>query len=180
MKSRRKQKRIIKSRARQLIPNVTYALGCRGHPGLVVERSFDPRWCVGDLYSADVGIKSLIDGNVESCSIYHCAPEPLFPEYAKEWGAFGREHHQFDTMIRYGGFRPEEIIEWRNSCLEEGRTFYVLSDMDGETLRDGVFYTEERARGEFARLDDPWFVDRGITNVRIVDGMCYPRPPELI
>jgi hypothetical protein len=50
-----------------------YAEGCRGHPGIIIEKWF----CPTDPYGCSVEIKSLVDGVEESCSMLHCAPRPI-------------------------------------------------------------------------------------------------------
>jgi hypothetical protein len=74
---RRKKKRFISKMAKSL-PVGSYALGCRSHPGVVTKRC----WYPGQIYGADITIKSLIDGVEEGCDLYHCCPDGLFPEYA--------------------------------------------------------------------------------------------------
>ncbi len=50
-----------------------YALGCRGHPGIIVETHVYP----GDIWGSSIVIKSLIDGVEESCSLMNCVPERI-------------------------------------------------------------------------------------------------------
>ena len=99
--SRRKTKRRVKSLAKKLIPNVTYAMGCRGHPGLVVQKDafFD-----SDIHGAGVEIKSLVDGIEESCSIFHCCPQPIDKEYALELAQYMKTHHWMDVSIKYKNY----------------------------------------------------------------------------
>ncbi len=75
--SRRKTKRYIKKLYKRLRLN-SYAMGCRGHPGILVKKSYHEQ----HMHGADCEIRSLIDDVVESCSIFHCGPTPLAVAYA--------------------------------------------------------------------------------------------------
>lgn len=177
----RKIKRIIKWRAAQLTPGISYALGCSGHPGLVISRRYWPNWGVGDLMGADIEIKSLVDGHEESCSIFHCAPEAISRAEAMQRAEYMRTHHSFDVSIRYGGFSPEEIKrDYWDYWINKGSIYYVLSDHDGQTSRSGAVMNKEDAEQEVARLSMGWAVENGITNPRIVDFRTYPAPPTLL
>jgi hypothetical protein len=177
--NRRKTRRIIKWRAEQLWVG-SYAMGCRGHPGIVVTRCYDPRWSVGDLYGADVEIESLVDGNVESCSIFHCAPLSISKEYALERAEYHKTYHALDEAIKYSGFPPEEIKrDYWEYWISKGCLYYVLSDMDGNTIRSQSVMTLEDAQKEIDRLTADWAVKNGISNPRMVDFRTYPAPPTL-
>lgn len=89
--SRRKSKKRVNSQAKKLAM-FSFVEGCRGHPGILVEK----RVCRRDPYGSDVSIKSLLDGIEESCSILHCAPDPLTGEYAR-W-ATDPINHQLDQL----------------------------------------------------------------------------------
>lgn len=56
-----------------------YVIDCRGHPCIVteVERYTD------DLYGNGIYVKSLIDGSPNSCSLLHCAPQPISKQRAE-------------------------------------------------------------------------------------------------
>jgi hypothetical protein len=176
---RRKTRRAIKRRAERLWVG-SYAMGCRGHPGIVVTRRYDPRWPVWAMYGADVEIKSLVDGNVESCSIFHCAPETVPEKYAIERAEYHKTHHSLDEAIKYGGFPPEEIKrDYWDYWIAKGALYYVLSDMDGNTIRSSAVKTREEAQEEIDRLSADWAVKNGISNPRMVDFRTYPAPPTL-
>lgn len=134
----RKTKRIIKWRAKQLTPNISYAWGCRGHPGLVVSRN----WCrdMGhrDLYSADVEIKSLIDGNVESCSIFYCAPLAVSKKEAFEYADYAIRNGEKIASLKFNRIGWESLEaaynageRWRgeNQTLQE---YLGLNDVEME------------------------------------------------
>jgi hypothetical protein len=175
----RKTKSVIKWRAKQLIPNVSYALGCRGHPGLVITRNYDPDWSHWQLYGADVEIRSLVDGVEESCSIFHCAPQAI-----SKAEAFRRKEqietiHTFDISVSEG-YSIEEVQEWAREWYERGVRYYVLSEQNGVTVRSGPAYTEQDAIEQVAKLSKEWFVNNGITNPRMVDLWTYPVPPQVV
>lgn len=174
--NRRKQKRRIKSLAKKLIPNKTYVLGCRGHPGLLVKKEYFGDWKLGDLMGSDVEIKSLVDGCEESCSIYHCVPTIITKAEAEELAEAFRTMHSFDVAISIHGANPTEYRELWDSWVAEGRQYYVLTDMDGSVVRSPNVMTKDEARDEVLRLMriDPAF------NPRIVDFRTYPAAPTLI
>ena len=176
----RKIKKIIKWRAAQLAPNHAYAMGCRGHPGLVIERNYDPRWSHWALCGADVSIKSLVDGIEESCSIWHCAPMAISKEEAERRAEEIRTIHDFDLSIMYG-HSVEDVQEWWNDWRELGVSWYVLHDQDGSVVRSSQAFTKDEAEEEIARgnrmIAEGWW--KGITNLRMVDMTTYPAPPKL-
>lgn len=175
----RKVKSVIKWRAARLIPNITYAMGCRGHPGLVVKRCYDPNWPLAALYGADVEIKSLVDGVVESCSIFNCAPQAISRDYAEREAELIRTTHDFDIAALHG-HTIEDIREWRDEWVSSGVLWYVLSDQDGYTVRSSAAMTRENAEKEVERLSGEWFVNGGISNPRIVEMLSYPAPPKIV
>lgn len=173
----RKQKRRVKSLAKKLIPNVTYAMGCRGHPGLVVKKDYHPddhrTWV---LMGADVEIKSLVDGVEESCSVYHCVPHIITKEEAERRAEFTKTHHSLDVSVEFGGYTPEEMREYWDNWIKEGMTWYVLWDQDGQVVRSSSVMTIESARAEIERMDQ---VFPGC-NPRKVDMRTYPAAPKLL
>lgn len=173
----RKQKRRVKSLAKKLIPNVTYAMGCRGHPGLVVKKDYEPDWPVGHLMGADVEIKSLIDGIEESCSIYHCVPTLITREYAERRAEYAKTHHCLDVSVEFDGWDAEEIRrDYWDNWIKEGITWYVLWDKDGQVVRSTSAMTLDSARSEIERMDK---VFPGC-NPRKVDMRTYPGAPTLL
>lgn len=174
----RKRKRRVKSLAKKLIPNVTYVMGCRGHPGLVVEKTYHPdshkAW---ELFGSDVEIKSLIDGNVESCSIYHCVPEVITREYAERRAEYAKTHHCLDVSVEFDGWDAEEIRrDYWDDWIADGRTWYVLWDQDGHVVRSSGVMTIESAEQEIDRMNT---VFPGC-NSRMVDFRTYPAAPTLL
>ena len=146
---RRKVKRVVNKRVRAL-NEAGYAWGCRGHPGEVTELNWYPNY----PYSSDCTIKSLIDGVEESCSMFHCNPQPCkltdvqpFVDFAKEAG-LTRANIKFDLdNYRYweglfhkaklnGGNVPDPHDsnrtykdEWALSC-KTAQEYMNLSDED--------------------------------------------------
>ena len=172
----RKIKKIIKWRGKQLTPNISYALGCRGHPGLVVERCYNPRWSRQNLYGADVAIKSLVDGVEESCSLWHCSPEAISKQEAEKRAEEIRTTHDFDLSVQYG-YPVEEVKRWCQDWIGRGVLYYVLHDQEGYVVRSTQAFTKVEAEKEVASLQSDWIVKRGeITNPRIVDMLTYPTP----
>lgn len=171
--NKRRIKRNIKKRARALIPNVTYAMGCRGHPGLVTKRSYWPGWLLQDLFGASVEITSLVDGIKEDCSIYYCSPTPISKEEAKQRTEEIRTNHDADLSVKYG-YAVEEVKSWIQHWLNKGCLYYVLSDQNGYTVRSTAVLTKENADKEIERLKR--FKNKGVTNPRIVDMLTYPAP----
>jgi hypothetical protein len=169
----RKVKSVIKARAKSLTPHVSYAWGCRGHPGLVIERNYWPGWTHQQLYGADVVIKSLIDGIEESCSIWHCAPMAMSREDAEQRAAEIRVTHDFDLSVKYG-HTLEDVKSWHDDWVSRGVLHYVLHDQDGFTVRSTQAFTKEDADKEIERLR--FFEPNGITNPRMVDMLTYPVP----
>lgn len=176
---RRQSKRIIKARSKSLRVG-KYARGCRGHPGIVIERNYDPNYTYTpiDLFGVDVIIKSLVDGIEESCSIKHCNPEPMDENSAKEEAEYIKTHHSYDCAVRQG-FPIDEIKSWHEGWMKNGVCYYVLSEQNGYTVRSIPAYTKEEAKTEVMRLSSQWFVDRGISNPHIVDMLTYPAPPTV-
>jgi hypothetical protein len=68
-----------------------YVRGCRGHPGIVIETWFSD----ADIHGNSVDIRSLVDGEEESCSLLHCSPTPMTKERAEAeaayWRLYGKE-----------------------------------------------------------------------------------------
>ena len=172
----RKVKRVIKRRAKSLIPNVSYALGCRGHPGLVIEKSYWPNWGVRDLYGSDVIIKSLVDGIEESCSIFNCAPVTISWEEAERRLMEIQTMHDFDISVLYG-YAVEEVQRWCQDWIDRGVLYYVVHDQSGYVVRSSQAFTREEAEEQVTRLKSDWIIEKGeITNPRSVDMLTYPRP----
>ncbi len=169
----RRYKRIIKSRAQRLIPNVTYAMGCRGHPGLVTKRSYWPGWSLQDLFGASVEITSLIDGIEEGCSIYYCSPMPISKEEAERRIEEIKTTHDADLSVKYG-YAVEEVKSWIQDWVDKGCVYYVLSEQNGHTVRSTAVLTKESADKEIERLKR--FENKGVTNPRVVDMLTYPVP----
>jgi hypothetical protein len=171
----RKTKKSIKKRAASLIPHVSYALGCRGHPGLVIERNYWPDWSLRDLYGSDVVIKSLVDGIEESCSIYSCAPQALSKEEAFRRAEEIRTVHDFDQSVRYG-YPVEQVKGWCQDWINQGVLYYVLHDQEGHVVRSAQAFTKEDAEADIARTlrlaAEGWIKDPG--NPRMVDMLTYP------
>ena len=173
----RKVKSVIKKKAQRLIPNVTYVIGCRGHPGIVIERNYWYNWSHQSLCGADVAIKSLVDGIEESCSIWHCSPMVISKEEAEI------RVHQIKTMNAFDialihGYSMEKTLIWYNSWINEGLLYYVLHDQNGYEVRSNRVYTKEEAEEEVKRGNR--MIDQGkwkdVSNLRIVDMLTYPAP----
>lgn len=173
----RKSKRRIKRLAKKLVPNKTHAYGCRGHPGLVVAKNYGPGWALGDLFGADVEIRSLVDGGIESCSIFHCAPTVVDREYAIEVAEYTKTHHAADVWIKYNGSSIKDVAALLYQWVSEGRVYYVLSDFEGNTARPSRVLTKADAEDEVERLTTHF---KHVTNVRIVDFLTYPAAPTLV
>ena len=101
----RRTKRIVGRRAKRLALH-SYAKGCRGHVGVIIEKNhyFDYP------YESDVLIRSIVDGVVESCSIFHCAPVPVTVEYA-QWTLvpFNRMAEDLAAYIEWGRTFPDRL-----------------------------------------------------------------------
>jgi hypothetical protein len=176
----RKVKRVIKQRAKKLTPGMSYAWGCRGHPGLVIERNYWPGWSHSDLYSADVVIRSLVDGVEESCSIFSCAPMAIPEEEAKRRASEIQTIHSFDLSVMYG-YDKDKLRGWLKDWLDRGVKYYVLHDQGGYVVCSSRAFTIEDAEAEVTRLQADWIKERGeITNPRIVDMLTYPAPITLL
>ena len=134
---KRKVKRLVRWRANQLAIG-SMAWGCRGHPGIVVKKYYHP----SDPYGADVEIKSLVDGIVEGCSIFHCAPqsEPdhafgfAFAEYCKRHGM---------TMATIK-FYPNSFKRWEDEFFDPSSTCSYVKSMraDGKTVQDYLGFSD--------------------------------------
>ena len=139
--SRRQLKRIVKGRLRRL-PIGSYAFGCRGHPTRVVKKHFHP----GELFGADCDLESLVDGVVESCSIYHCNPEPIGDAYALEYA---------DYMKRHGKQMAE--VKFHPAFYDDMEKTYRDPDFDTKHA-SWADYRVGKSLQEFLGLDDASFI----------------------
>lgn len=118
---KRKQKRSVMSRAKKLA-NGTYALGCRGHPGIIQNKVIRPQ----DIHGSDLDVVSLLDGVEGSCSIYHCSPDPI----SKEWALwlskpFNHELSRLNSALiwcsKYDDFHEHWTIEQHKEYIIKDR-----------------------------------------------------------
>lgn len=77
-RNRRKDKRYL-NQMRKIAAWGRYGIGCRGHPGIVIETDYGSGICWGE----DFTLKSLVDGVEESCSLYHCGLDKLTKQQAE-------------------------------------------------------------------------------------------------
>lgn len=82
-----------------------YVIGCRNHPGIVVETFFDHH----PLGNNDVTVKSLIDGTLEACSLRHCGVEPISKEMAEAQAQYYIKHGPNAVWAK---FYPDTLKEW--------------------------------------------------------------------
>lgn len=127
-RNRRKDKHRHNYQARMLKFG-TYAMGCRQHPGVVVETEIYP----SDIWGSSIGIKSLVDGVVESCSLMHCSPDPIPKELAEKYAAYFKKHGQkmFSFVYNSKGY-DQWVDDWHEGKGEPG-----------QSLREYLHMTEE-------------------------------------
>jgi hypothetical protein len=135
----RKKKRAAIKEARALRLG-NYAFGCRGHPGIVVETNFNPRINTQykHIFNWDVCIKSIIDGVVESCSVYNCAPEPTTKEYAEKYAAYFKEHGEKKAVMY---FAPHAYYAWEKQYYDTTGEFDKFKE--GKTLQQYLSLTDD-------------------------------------
>lgn len=92
-----------------------YATGCRGHPGIVVSTCYTP----GDIWGSSLEIRSLIDGEVEACSLRHCGVWPMKKEVALEQAAYWRKHGKAAWLVKYEYEYVEELIDTWHKIPED-------------------------------------------------------------
>lgn len=135
---RRKQKRRVMSQAKKLA-NGTYAIGCRGHPGIIQNKIIRP----ADIHGSDLEVVSLLDGCEGSCSIYHCCPTPISKDWAL-WLAMPF-NYEVDKLVRslswfvwYDDFDEYWTIEQHRDDMIKHRNLVDLlltSDPSDEELK---------------------------------------------
>jgi len=108
---RRKKKRELSKRSRKLRVG-NYAIGCSGNPGIVVFNN----WYPGDIFNSYVKIKSLVDGNIESCSMYNCSPDPITKEFAEKYAVCIIEQGRKKALMC---FFPLAYYEWEKLYYSE-------------------------------------------------------------
>ena len=74
----RKSKRRVIRLYKKLATN-SFAIGCRGHPGIVQNK----RFTYLDVHGADLDVVSLLDGSAGSCSVFNCSPDPITGDFAR-------------------------------------------------------------------------------------------------
>lgn len=139
-RNRREAKRYINWMAKRLAVGA-YAFGCRGHAGIVVKKIIRGHsW--QEVYCSDVEIKSLVDGGIESCSVWHCAPEPLEKDFAIEYTAYMMKHGEKMATLKYF---PESYKHWEAQYNDPTTEFDEYRK--GKTLQDylGLNDTEFKA-----------------------------------
>lgn len=107
-----------------------YAFGCRGHPGIVTEVN----WARYSPYDSDCSITSLIDGVEESCSIYHCGPEPISKEVAEGYAEYAKRHGRTMASLKFipdaWKYVEDQIDD--PECNPEGKSFKEYMDFTDE------------------------------------------------
>lgn len=152
---KRKVKREVKKRFKALIPNVTLAWGCRGHPAIVVEKYYSDQ----DVYGGGVELKSVIDDVVESCSLFHCNPQPITdPEALRRAYAFAG-----DAIVI--GFKKAHIRHFIDDTRYWEEHFnkaklnggYGIDPRDPNlTFKDEYVLACTSAQGYLNMTDDEW------------------------
>lgn len=129
--NRRKQKSRLNYHAKRL-SMFSFVEGCRGHPGILIEKNI----CRRDPGGSDVAIKSLIDSVEESCSILNCSPSPITGEYAR-W------------VIRDDNFKLEEWNSWLRwyATFDDFDASYTVEDFNKHKVE-----TVDKFQKEFAKV----------------------------
>lgn len=133
--NRRSSKKRMNVKAKKLALN-SFAIGCRGHVGIIIEKSVTPR----DPHGASVTILSLIDGVEESCSMLHCSPSPVTGEYAR-W-ASNMENHILE------GFR--HILKWC-STFDDFCEYYTAENFEQDKLKHYQEFREFEPQGSYQK-----------------------------
>lgn len=117
MKSWSKDRRKYKRQGNYLHRKIRvggYFVDCMGHPCICTEKNFYK----SDMFGSDVSGNSLVDDRQgSSCSLLHCAPEPLTKKEAESISAPMREF-----LKHYSRVHPNEIA--RISYEPWGNRFY--------------------------------------------------------
>ena len=167
---RRKQKRRVMSQAKKLA-NGTYAIGCRGHPGIIQNKIIRPQ----DIHGSDLDVVSLLDGVGGSCSIYHCCPEPISREWAL-WLSkpFNYEANSLARSLKwfyaYDDFHKHWTIEQhRQEIIKTRDKVYSLLKLDDSP--ESILIVEQLQASYDVLIDgtEPPLVDLGY------DGETYRR-----
>jgi hypothetical protein len=120
-----------------------YAIGCRGHPGKLVNVTVSG----GDPWGSDCEIRSLFDDVTESCSLSHCAPEPITKEAADHLVRYRETYGEqnFSLWFHESGY-DKWVEQWHS--LKEGE---YGSD---KTLAEYMNMSDEEY-GKFVKRDWP-------------------------
>lgn len=137
----RKKKRFAKKIAKRLRVG-SYAFGCTGHPGIVVSN---------ELYSNEkdgvIEIESIVNGNVETCSTYHCCPDSTSKEIAEKFARIMVEDAEVDQKSDRPKYRfaraqmecfPDAVRCWREQFEDPENAEYVR----GKTIKEFLDLTD--------------------------------------
>ena len=137
---RRKIKRIHNKRAR-LLRVGNYALGCRGHPGVIVTASI----FTNDFWGSDIQIKSLVDDIVESCSIMHCAPTPLKKDNAIAMAVDYPLLSKREFSRKWNPWHDDEM--WEEWELDQRNIVGMTQEQQGQYFKN-KYYPDATPPGE--------------------------------
>ena len=103
--------RLRKKRLSKLLDSILktgYFVNCNYHPVKLTEYTWDGK----DLFGADVSGISLTNNGYCSCSLYHCAPEPITESVALEMALVYKEHGDKGLAVQFGGYTEEQYDEF--------------------------------------------------------------------
>lgn len=172
--NRRKQKSRLNHQAKRL-NCFSFVEGCRGHPGILMEKNI----CRRDPHGSDVTIRSLIDGVYESCSILHCSPSPITGEYARwvtrsdnfkleEWNSWLRWYATFDdfdedyTVAQFIAHKIETVTKFQEefSSVTEKTLLHQKVEQEVTKMTKGepfgpvkLYSFEKYRRGKPRKID---------------------------
>lgn len=124
----RKTKRNVISQYKKLVTN-SFAIGCRGHPGIVQNKRFSYQ----DIHGADLDVVSLLDGCEGSCSIFNCSPDPITGEWAR-W-LMVPFNYEISTAKLY--------LDW----------FSTFTDFDKHYTREDLVMAQDKFRDKIEALE---------------------------
>ena len=137
---KRKIKRRVRNLYKKLATN-SFAIGCRGHPGVVVDKCFSYQ----DIHGAEVGIVSLMDGVESSCSVFHCSPDPICGDYAR-W---------LMVPFNYEADRIVSSMKWAFTFTDFDK-FY--NELDLSHSKDDISTHIEILKRDYAKTDDEFII----------------------